>query len=364
VWLHGRLRCNGLVKRQIRRTSCTVSPMPRQFLIVTQADDLHGLAVQAAVRRRGFDCHIFESDQLSGRESITYAIGAGEGAEALLRTADGQIVDVASLEAIWWRRFGMNQDVGSDELSEVQRDLINNDCVGAAIGALQNAFSGRWVSQPSATLYASNKLNQLATAHRCGMRIPDTIVTQSPSVVREFWERHQRRIIVKPVVGTFGPMVCTQFVREEHFRADDSIRSAPAIYQEYIPGTSHIRLNCFGDRSYAGLIESEDLDWRPNLNVPISRWPVPDSLHRLIRKILDQLGLAMGIIDLKQTPEGEFVWLEVNPQGQFLFLEGLTGEPLTEHFADYLTDFDCGWPHSGLPCSHVSNRGEMDALLI
>jgi len=37
------------------------------------------------------------------------------------------------------------------------------------------------------------------------------------------------------------------------------------------------------------------------------------------------------------TPTVEFVWLEVNPQGQFLFQEGLTGEPLTEHFAEYFT---------------------------
>ncbi|MFE6052518.1 hypothetical protein ACFQ6N_17330 [Kitasatospora sp. NPDC056446] len=41
-------------------------------------------------------------------------------------------------------------------------------------------------------------------------------------------------------------------------------------------------------------------------------------------------------MDLKLTPEGQPVWLEVNPQGQFLFLEPLTGMPLTEHFADFL----------------------------
>jgi hypothetical protein len=36
------------------------------------------------------------------------------------------------------------------------------------------------------------------------------------------------------------------------------------------------------------------------------------------------------------TPAGELVWLEVNPQGQFLFLQGITGMPLAEHFADFL----------------------------
>jgi glutathione synthase/RimK-type ligase-like ATP-grasp enzyme len=308
--------------------------MSREFLIVTQADDLHGLAVQAAVRRRGFACHIVESNQLNGRESINYAIGA-ESAASLLRTADGQLVDAASVEAIWWRRYRTPQQVGPADLTDAHRSLIDNDCTGALVGSLQNTFTGKWISAPRATEHASNKLNQLAAAHGCGLRIPDTVVTQSPAVVRDFHRRHNGRVIVKPVAGTPGPLLFTQFVGEEHMQAEDAIRACPAIYQEYIPGTHHIRLNCFGGQSYACRIDSDDLDWRPNLDVPVSLWPVPDALHRRMRNVLDVLGLDMGIIDLKQTPAGEFVWLEVNPQGQFLFLEGLTGEPLTEHFAEY-----------------------------
>ncbi|MCI0358481.1 MAG: hypothetical protein L0211_08365 [Planctomycetaceae bacterium] len=311
--------------------------MPRQFLIVTQADDLHGLAVQAAVRQRGFDCHIVESDQVTGRESVHYAIGNGETGAAVLRTSEGELVDVSSVEAIWLRRFGMDQQLDQADLAESHRALINNDCLGALVGSLENTFRGKWISSPRATQYASNKLNQLAAAHRCGLRIPDTLITQSPAVVREFWTRHGGRVIFKPLVGAPGPIVLTRLVREEHLQSEDSIRCSPAIYQEFIPGTKHIRLNCFGNQSYAGLIETADLDWRPNLEVPISRWPVPDTVHGDIRKVLDLLGLEMGIIDLKETPDGELVWLEVNPQGQFLFLEALTKEPLIEHFAEYFT---------------------------
>lgn len=316
--------------------------MPRQFLIVTQADDLHGLAVQAAVHKRGFDCHIVESDQLSGRESISYAVGAAVAGFALIRTSGGELLDPTTIHAIWWRRFKTGQQVDSAELTESHRSLINNDCFGALVGSLQNTFAGKWISSPRATEHASNKLNQLAAAHGCGLRIPDTVVTQSPSVVRDFCQRHNDRVIVKPVAGTPGPLLFTQFVRDEHLQAEDSIRACPAIYQEYIPGTRHIRLNCFGDQSYASLILTEDLDWRPNLGVPISRFPVPNALHDSIRRVLDVLGLDMGIVDLKQTPDGEFVWLEVNPQGQFLFLEGLTKEPLTEHFAEYFTQTEAG----------------------
>jgi glutathione synthase/RimK-type ligase-like ATP-grasp enzyme len=169
-----------------------------------------------------------------------------------------------------------------------------------------------------------------------GFRIPETLVSQSSTEVGAFCKRHDGRVIVKPVVGAAGPILLTQLLGDVSRFDQHSFEVSPAIYQEYIPGRQHVRLNCFGDRSFAALIETDELDWRPNLNVPIHSWPVPNWLHSKVRSTLDALDLRIGIIDLKLMPTGEIVWLEVNPQGQFLFLEGIAGMPLSGHFADYL----------------------------
>ena len=95
-------------------------------------------------------------------------------------------------------------------------------------------------------------------------------------------------------------------------------------------------MHCFGDEFHAVAIESEDLDWRRNLDVPFSESSLSDSSAAALRAVLRGLGLRMGVFDLKETPEGEVVWLEVNPQGQFLFAEGLSGCPLTAAFASFL----------------------------
>jgi hypothetical protein len=63
----------------------------------------------------------------------------------------------------------------------------------------------------------------------------------------------------------------------------------------------------------------------------------PATKHRLGR-VLEILGLKMGVVDLKVDPTGEPVWLELNPQGQFLFVEGLTGLDLTGAFSEFLHD--------------------------
>ncbi len=97
-----------------------------------------------------------------------------------------------------------------------------------------------------------------------------------------------------------------------------------------------MRLVCFGKSAYAAIIETDELDWRPNLSVPVYAVDVPEYVRLKALEVLNDLDLQMGIFDLKETPQGEWVWLEVNPQGQFLFLEPLTKLPLTAIFADFL----------------------------
>jgi hypothetical protein len=95
---------------------------------------------------------------------------------------------------------------------------------------------------------------------------------------------------------------------------------------------------------YTALVHSPQLSsWirptcRTNLNVPIEIWPVPSSVHKLCRRVLDSLELEMGIIDLKETPDGELVWLEVNPQGQFLFWEPICDLKIGDIFVEYLLE--------------------------
>jgi glutathione synthase/RimK-type ligase-like ATP-grasp enzyme len=307
------------------------------ILIVTIEDDLHALAVQSDLRRRGLECHIVESDRLAVTGGISFLIDNTH-REACFRSTEGALRSVSDLKVIWWRRAKSVQRLDAPCSNDDHQGLINNDCHGTLRGSLQSCFSGKWISTPKATEAASNKLLQLTIASKYGFRIPETLITQSPSEVRAFYDRLNGQIIVKPVVGTAGPLLFTQFVSENHLASAESIRACPAIYQEYIPGNRHIRLNCFGHRSFASSIDTPDLDWRPNLTVPLAKWDVPIDVHKRVREVLDCLELEMGVLDLKETPSGEVVWFEVNPQGQFLFLEGLTGEPLTEHFADYLQD--------------------------
>lgn len=135
---------------------------------------------------------------------------------------------------------------------------------------------------------------------------------------------------MKPVVGTSLQPIFTQHV--DPTKLDDaSIRLSPAIYQEYIEGSVHLRVNCFGESVHTASLSTQELDWRLDLTVPINAHDLDADTCRRVIAILNKMELAMGIVDLKLTPIGEPVWFEVNPQGQFLFLEGVSQQSLLDH---------------------------------
>jgi glutathione synthase/RimK-type ligase-like ATP-grasp enzyme len=306
------------------------------ILILTTHDDLHALEVQRQVRAAGHaGCHIIECDRIAQRAAVSFEIGRSVRTDRVL-TSEGLHVAISDACVLWFRTTSGSQQLVSPIEDKRAVSIVNNDCRGALAGLFATHFSGKWISTPDATYRASDKIGQVEAARACGWRVPRTLVTQSRDAVIEFFESCGGSIVAKTVAGAPGPFLETVKLVDPRAFDEDTFAAAPTIFQEYIAGHEHIRLNSFGEHSYAAVIDTAALDWRRNLNVPIRRYSVPGSLHRQVRLVLDALQLEMGIVDLKLTPKGEPVWLEVNPQGQFLFLDALADLHLVENFATYL----------------------------
>ena len=112
----------------------------------------------------------------------------------------------------------------------------------------------------------------------------------------------------------------------------------PAIYQHFIPGTRHLRINCFGERIAAFAIETEVMDWRRDHAARMTPYPLDPRTVELCLGLIGKLGLEMGVLDAKLLDSGDICFLEVNPQGQFLFLEGATDFDLTGLCAAFLLE--------------------------
>jgi glutathione synthase/RimK-type ligase-like ATP-grasp enzyme len=304
--------------------------------IVTVEDDLHALAVkQALEERHGVDCAIVESDALADSGGLSWS--EQHRSTAILPARDGGEVDVGGLDVIWWRRFNGDAKIPSDVSDPAAIDVITNDCRATLLGILLTEFHGAWVSHPDANRNAEIKLVQLRAARQAGFRVPQTLVSQHPEQIRQFCAALGNRVIVKALSGTKKAPLTTGIVNDELLASDRTLRLSPTIYQELVPGSAHLRVQGFGDEFHAVRINCEHLDWRFKLSESkVEPYVLPAAMQQRLRKVLRSLGLRMGIFDLKLAADGELVWLEVNPQGQFLFVEGLTGMPIIDLFADFL----------------------------
>jgi glutathione synthase/RimK-type ligase-like ATP-grasp enzyme len=303
--------------------------------ILTVRNDLHAWAVRDALKGYSdVSCHLIETNGLCGVPGLSWSSEID--IRGTVPTASGEVIEVHTIDAIWWRRARFPQLVPSSVTDEAHVAVINNDCNAALLGVLFNQFEGRWVNDPNSTTYAENKLVQLQIARDTGFRIPRTLVSQNPREIRQFADALHRRVVIKAVRGTIEVPILTTWLTEEHLSTDQGLQLCPAVYQEYVQGNRHIRAHCFGDAVYSVLIESNRLDWRGNYDVPMSPYQLSDAVEARLHNVLDRLGLVMGIVDLKLTNRGEIVWLEVNPQGQYLFAEALSGVQLTKEFVHFL----------------------------
>ncbi|HLJ53107.1 MAG TPA: hypothetical protein VKT24_06955 [Rhizomicrobium sp.] len=307
------------------------------ILVVSNGDELHAHVIVGKLAERGYRAsYLLGSDLLASSQPISITI-TNEGNCGSFAHGDHR-VSLSEAKILWLRRPRAPQVLDASHFSTDAVELVHNDCRLGLNALMTTAFHGKWISRPDATQQASDKVFQLLAAKACGFRIPSTLVSQSKKDIVSFYERQRRDIIVKTLAGINGAFLQTRQLCDPQSLPDNVFALCPAIYQERIPGSDHIRLNTFGANSYAALIRSQELDWRPNLNVPVMAWRVPSELHAKARGVLDKLGLEMGVIDLKITPDGECVWLEVNPQGQFLFLDALTDLRLGDRFVDYLIE--------------------------
>lgn len=314
--------------------------MPR-VAIVTLAGDLHAYVIRRELQEsHGVEVAIIASDTLSGAGGLTWtnATFDSTASDLALPTEDGGSVAIADLDLVWWRRCHGKPTVPDAVTDPQLRKLVIKDNRSALRGALLAAFRGTWISDPYATERAQNKLLQLTVAREVGLTVPRTLVSTDPTAVRDFTRAHGGTVIAKTLTGLLGTSLEAGRVTLDSLADDDEITVSATIYQEEVPGTDHLRVMVFGDSVHTARIRSHELDWRLANDMEVEPVSADARLEDALRQVTRRLGLRMGVFDVKVRPDGEPVFLEVNPQGQFLFVEGMSDMPLGEAFAQFVVD--------------------------
>ena len=318
--------------------------MKTRILILTELGDIHAYAVAEALRRKGAEAVLWHTSDFPSCSGETILFEGGQRTV----TVRGPAMELEDdrFSTVWHRRPTHALDEGL--LHPADRRFADIEC-SVFRRSLFNLIAPEafWVNPPDAVTRAGRKPLQHQIASEIGFVTPATAYTNYPEQIRSFLARH-RQIVYKTFHGAAWRddetcwAVYTSLLTEERLVEDDILRSVPGIYQELVEKAHELRVTVMGDRIFPAKLDSQRtrsgrLDWRRSYReLQMEACDLPPVIAERCRAILNRLGLVFACIDLIVTPAGEYVFLELNEMGQFLFVERYTGLPLLDAFAEFL----------------------------
>ncbi len=314
------------------------------MILVVSHDEDHALAVVRRLESAGREVVRVDLADFPVRGAVTLDYAAdGETSHSL--TPPLRHVRLDRCRAAWWRRvrpFTVDPALGSSR----DRDFAVGE-TGQALHGLFHSLDCTWVNPPFLDGIAHHKPYQWAVARRAGLTLPRTLVTNEPARARRFIEEvGVGRTVFKAFLAADDAWRETRLVCREDLAQLESVRYAPVIFQEFVAGAD-LRVTVVGDRVLAAEIDASATGYPVDMRMVVGEAVVrpvalPAPLSRALLRLMRGLGLLYGAVDLRRRPDGQYVFFEVNPAGQWLFVEERTGLPITAEVASLLARLDDG----------------------
>jgi MvdC family ATP-grasp ribosomal peptide maturase len=254
-------------------------------------------------------------------------------------------ISTNQIKAVWIRR------IWQPEMSPDLSPQYQSVCITESFTFLNNFWDSlkhaHWVDNLKRITTAENKLLQLRLASELGIVIPKTLVTNNPEEVRKFFNQIEGKMVTKLLTplsfGMNGSSLSfyTTEVKKEDLVDAETLRYCPMIFQEQIPKLRELRVVFVNGEFFVGALDASlysdySQDWRCTSTGEWLSQKLPDEIVNPLQKLMFKLGLFFGVFDLIQKPSGEYVFLELNPTGEWGMLERDLGYPISMAIANIL----------------------------
>jgi glutathione synthase/RimK-type ligase-like ATP-grasp enzyme len=321
-------------------------------LIVTGMDDVHADAVIPLLEQADEQVVRLNTDNFADNATFTIDSQGWTGAFELRDSARSLALD--EVTSVWYRKpvpikprpdlaFAPARDFAAGEYEAFLRCLY---------GLLADKF---WISDYWRIRAASQKLPNLRIAAQLGLRTPRTMVTTNDADARRFAEDCGWSLLAKPfALTTFKTQAETHtswdsFSTKVNFdtfeRLAPSLALAPTLLQQYVDKLVELRVTIVGRSLFCTSIDSQkhafaQEDWRAVdvEELAHQEFNLPLGIAEKLLAFNHRHGLEFSTHDLIVDRAGDFVWLECNPNGQWLWIEELTGQPIARAISDLLID--------------------------
>lgn len=311
---------------------------PRPVLVVTEADDLTADMVITELNRREIPVVRVNPSDLGDTLAMSAHFGGTDesGPTGYVETPS-RVVSLDRVRSAYWRRPTWP---GFDHLDDPDARFAAAQVRHGLGGTLYALSDCLYVNHPLRNYAADFKPSQLALAQRLGLRVAPTLVSNRIDDIRDFIKAHDQ-VIYKVLRWTpyrrdeVGWSTWTQPVGVDEI--DESVRITPHLFQARIDKVADVRVTIVGSRVFAVRIDSDLLDWRADYDaLTYEVIDLPAALEKSLLSYLEHCGLVFGCFDLAIDAAGEYTWIELNPNGQWGWLETKADVPITAAFAELL----------------------------
>jgi RimK-like ATP-grasp domain len=259
-------------------------------------------------------------------------------------------VDVDSIASVYFRR--PEPPMPKSSIADQMRPWAASELRSAWGGVLAANPKIKWVNHPLAATGASYKPEQLTRASRFGLLIPDTLITTDPGAARAFCQSHHWHVVAKPVShgevrapdDSVTGLIYTNALDARHEPLLDHVSACPTLLQQRIDKDVDVRVTIVDSECIAVALHSQELstntvDCRRNnmSGMRYSRIELPPALRDTLVRLTASYDLHYSAIDLVCDRAGNYWYLELNPSGQWAWLEQLLEAPISDAIIRCLT---------------------------
>ena len=332
------MKCK-LRKRGCRRRFRLHTAYAMKIIVLAHPNDDHAAPVQWALEQAGYQASCWSGVSPAEPERASLLL-VNEFPDIHLgahRLEQGDVL---------WLRPADHQPV------EQEKDGSPSPSFFDELAYMFESLPVRCVNPYSALCMVRNKAVQLRLARKSGLKVPEALFSNSPVAVRKFFDRHPSDAICKAFAahvwqqqGSTDVTVTETFsLNRADLPEDDEVFTySPAIYQKEVKKQFDVRAVLMGERVYSFAVRTptNSLDWRHDAalkNVAVEHIATPPEVESGILRFAAAAGVCTGSLDFAVDHDGEWWFLEINEQGQFLWIDYLCPQArLLEKFCAFLT---------------------------
>lgn len=247
---------------------------------------------------------------------------------------NGQRLNPTEFHSVWLRR-PKPIIIENEELEDPERLHVQGEWSEAIEGFLAHIPFSKWINHPTANVVASHKIEQLSRAKSHGLVVPDSLVTQNTQELRNFWQKCDGQLIVKPLCSGYIERQSSELdslIYTNSFPPDllasPTIQKTPTLFQRRIDKSIDVRVTIVDTYVHAVSLSAADqgsqrLDIRRNnmSDVTYAKISLPTPIASSLSRLITSYSLRFAAVDFVVDKNGEWNFLEINPNGQWAWLD-------------------------------------------